>query len=241
FRAEVELLAADPEADDRARLLVARVQATFEQYAKLSQHLAIESLMPTLKHDEPGRFADALAAHLAVSTADKQTLLDLVSPFERLERLEDLLEVEIEKMNLDKRINVQVKKQMEKAQKEYYLNEKIKAIHQELGRKDDRSDELVELREKIEKAGLPKAVREKAEAELKRLEAMPPVSAEATVSRNYIDWLIAVPWKKTSKELRDLDQAQKVLDTDHHGLEKIKDRILEFLAVRQLTTENPSQ
>ncbi|KAB2964730.1 MAG: endopeptidase La [Thermoanaerobaculia bacterium] len=241
FRATVEMLASPPVQDERARLYMARVQATFEQYAKLSQHLAIESLLPTLKHDDPDRFADALAAHLAVSTADKQTLLDLVSPFERLERLEDLLEVEIEKMNLEKRINVQVKKQMEKAQKEYYLNEKIKAIHQELGRKDDRSDEMTELREKIEKAGLPKQVREKAEAELKRLEAMPPVSAEATVSRNYIDWLIAVPWKKTSKELRDLVRAEEILNSDHHGLEKIKERILEFLAVRQLTTENPAQ
>jgi ATP-dependent Lon protease len=144
-------------------------------------------------------------------------------------------------MSLDKRINVQVKKQMEKAQKEYYLNEKIKAIHQELGRKDDRSDELQELREKIEKAGLPKAVREKADAELKRLEAMPPVSAEATVSRNYIDWLVAVPWKKSSKEIKDLGRAQEILDADHYGLEKIKERILEFLAVRQLTTENSAQ
>jgi ATP-dependent Lon protease len=203
--------------------------------------LAVEGLLPTLKTDDPDRFADTLAAHLAVSTADKQTLLDLVSPFERLRRLEDLLEVEIEKMNLEKRINVQVKKQMEKAQKEYYLNEKIKAIHQELGRKDDRSDEIAELKDKIEKAGLPKTVREKADAELKRLEAMPPVSAEATVSRNYIDWLVAVPWKKSSKEIRDLAHAEGILNSDHHGLERIKERILEFLAVRQLTQENPAQ
>ncbi|HEX5760932.1 MAG TPA: endopeptidase La, partial [Thermoanaerobaculia bacterium] len=144
------------------------------------------------------------------------------------------------KINIDKRINVKVKKQMEKAQKEYYLNEKIKAIHQELGRKDDRGDELAELREKIEKAGLPKLVKEKAEQELKRLEAMPPVSAEATVSRNYIDWLVSVPWRRKSKEQKDIDVAEKVLNEDHYGLEKIKERILEFLAVRQLVGQTKS-
>jgi len=239
--AEVEVLDVRYPQDDKVEMFTNRVLATFEQYAKMSQHLALEGLMPTLKLDDPDRFADTLAAHLAVPTAEKQGLLELISPYERLQRLEDLLEVEIEKMNLEKRINVQVKKQMEKAQKEYYLNEKIKAIHQELGRKDDRTDELQELKDKIEKAGLPKAVKEKAEAELKRLEAMPPVSAEATVSRNYIDWLVSVPWKKASKEIRDLTKAEEILDADHYGLEKIKERILEFLAVRQLTTENPAQ
>ncbi|HSM13473.1 MAG TPA: endopeptidase La, partial [Thermoanaerobaculia bacterium] len=239
--AEVEVLDVRYPGDDKVESFTSRVLATFEQYAKMSQHLAFEGLMPTLQLDEPDRFADTLAAHLAVTTAEKQGLLELISPYERLQRLEDLLEVEIEKMNLEKRINVQVKKQMEKAQKEYYLNEKIKAIHQELGRKDDRGDELQELREKIEKRGLPKTVKEKADAELKRLEAMPPVSAEATVSRNYIDWLVSVPWKKSSKELRDLARAEEILDADHYGLEKIKERILEFLAVRQLTTENPAQ
>ena len=146
-----------------------------------------------------------------------------------------MLDIEIEKLNVDRTIQGRVKRQMERAQKEYYLNEKIKAIHQELGRKDDRGDELLELKERIEKAGMPKAAREKAEQELKRLEAMPPVSAESTVSRNYIDWLISVPWKRASKELRDLKRAEEILDADHYGLEKIKERILEFLAVRQLT------
>jgi len=228
-------------ADEKLQMFMNKVLGTFEQYAKLSQHLAFEGLMPTLKVDDPDRLADTLAAHLTVATPEKQAVLELLSPYERLQRLEDLLEVEIEKIHLDKRINVQVKKQMEKAQKEYYLNEKIKAIHQELGRKDDRSDELAELKEKIEKAAMPKAAREKADQELKRLEAMPPVSAEATVSRNYIDWLVAVPWKKTSKELRDLGKAEEILNSEHYGLEKIKERILEFLAVRQLTKETPSQ
>jgi ATP-dependent Lon protease len=227
--------------DERVQAFMTRVVGVFEQYAKLSQQAAVEGLLSSLRHDDPDRLADALAAHLSVSTGDKQALLDLISPYERLQRLDDLLALELEKLGLDKRINVQVKKQMEKAQKEYYLNEKIKAIHQELGRKDDRGDELQELKDKIAKAGLPKAVLEKADAEIKRLEAMPAVSAEATVSRNYIDWLVSVPWKKASKELKDLGKAESILNSDHYGLEKIKERILEFLAVRQLTAENPAQ
>src|SRR5688572_17259872 len=225
---------------EELRVYMGKVLSAFEQYAKMSHHLAFEGLMSTLKLDDPDRVADILSAHLMVATTEKQSLLELVNPYERLQRLHDLLDVEIEKINIDKRINVKVKKQMEKAQKEYYLNEKIKAIHQELGRKDDRGDELAELREKIEKAGLPKLVKEKAEQELKRLEAMPPVSAEATVSRNYIDWLVSVPWRRKSKELRDLGRAERILNDDHFGLEKIKERILEFLAVRQLTKKTQS-
>jgi ATP-dependent Lon protease len=213
---------------------MAKVLALFEQYAKLSHHLAFEGLAASLKMDDPERLADTLSAHLAVPTADKQTLLEAESAYERLQKLQDLLEVEIDKVNIDRRINNKVKKQMEKAQKEYYLNEKIKAIHQELGRKDDRSDEVEELKKKIESAGMPKGVREKADTELRRLEAMPPVSAEATVSRNYIEWLVGVPWKKASRESKDLTRAEKILNEDHFGLEKVKERILEFLAVRQL-------
>jgi ATP-dependent Lon protease len=225
---------------EELRVYMSKVLSSFEQYAKMSHHLAFEGLMSTLKLDDADRVADILSAHLMVATTEKQSLLELLNPYERLQRLHDLIDVEIEKINIDKRINVKVKKQMEKAQKEYYLNEKIKAIHQELGRKDDRGDEMIELREKIEKAGLPKEVKEKAEQELKRLEAMPPVSAEATVSRNYIDWLVAVPWRKRSKERKDLDNAEKVLHEDHYGLEKVKDRILEFLAVRQLVGQTKS-
>jgi ATP-dependent Lon protease len=206
----------------------------FEQYAKMSHHLAFEGVITTLKTDDADRFADTLASHLLITTQEKQQLLEMASPYERLQKLQDFLEIEIEKINIDKRINSKVKKQMERAQKEYYLNEKIKAIHQELGRKDDRSDEVEELRQKIESAGMPKETKEKALQELKRLEAMPGVSAEATVSRNYIEWLVSVPWKKASKEIRDIDHAEKILHADHYGLEKIKERILEFLAVRQL-------
>jgi ATP-dependent Lon protease len=237
---EVETYEVNYPMSEELRMYMSKVLSAFEQYAKMSHHLAFEGLMSTLKLDDADRVADILSAHLMVATTDKQSLLELLNPYERLQRLHDLLDVEIEKINIDKRINVKVKKQMEKAQKEYYLNEKIKAIHQELGRKDDRGDELSELKEKIEKAGLPKEVKEKAEQELKRLEAMPPVSAEATVSRNYIDWLVSVPWRKRSKERKDLDHAEKVLNEDHYGLEKIKDRILEFLAVRQLVGQTKS-
>ncbi|HSP17036.1 MAG TPA: endopeptidase La [Thermoanaerobaculia bacterium] len=209
----------------------------FEQYAKMSHHLAFEGVMSTLKLDEPDRFADTLASHLLITTSEKQQLLETPSPYERLQKLQDFLEIEIEKINIDKRINSKVKKQMERAQKEYYLNEKIKAIHHELGRKDDRSDEIEELRQKIEEAGMPKETKEKAIQELKRLEAMPGVSAEATVSRNYIEWLVSVPWKKSTKEIKDIDLAEKILNEDHYGLEKIKERILEFLAVRQLVKQ----
>src|SRR6184192_2995659 len=209
----------------------------FEQYAKMSHHLAFEGVMSTLKLDDPDRFADTLASHILITTQEKQQLLETVSPYERLQRLQDFLEIEIEKINIDKRINSKVKKQMERAQKEYYLNEKIKAIHHELGRKDDRSDEVEELRQKIEEAGMPKETKEKALQELKRLEAMPGVSAEATVSRNYIEWLVSVPWKKTTKEIKDIDLAEQILNEDHYGLDKIKERILEFLAVRQLVKQ----
>jgi ATP-dependent Lon protease len=220
---------------DDLRDYMGKVLTTFEQYARLSHHLAFDGIAAQLKIDDPDRFADTLAAHLNVTTPEKQELLELAKPSERLARLSDLLEAEIEKINLERRINNKVKKQMEKAQREYYLNEKIKAIHQELGRGDDRTDENGELKKKIEEADMPKEVAEKAMAELKRLEAMPGVSAEATVSRNYIDWLISVPWKKYAKESKDIAHAEKVLNDDHYGLEKIKERILEFLAVRQLS------
>jgi ATP-dependent Lon protease len=236
-QAEVETYHIEFPVDENVEVYINKVLGVFETYAKMSHHLAFEGLVSTIQMDDTDQFTDQLAAHLMVSTSEKQALLEILNPFERLQRLHDLLDVEVEKVNIDKRINVNVKKQMEKAQKEYYLNEKIKAIHQELGRKDDRGDEIAELKEQIEKVGMPKPAREKAEQELKRLEAMPPVSAEATVSRNYIDWLVTVPWKKKSREIKDLERAQTILDEDHYGLEKIKERILEFLAVRQLTAQ----
>ncbi len=230
----IEPLAERPADPEQLKEYMGKVLMLFEQYAKLSHHLAFEGIAASLKLEDPERFADTLSAHLAVATPEKQTLLEAETAAERLQKLQDLLEVEIEKVNIDRRINNKVKKQMEKAQKEYYLNEKIKAIHQELGRKDDRTDEVDDLKKKIEASGMPKEAREKADTELRRLEAMPPVSAEATVSRNYIEWLVGVPWKKASRESRDISRAEKILNDDHYGLEKVKERILEFLAVRQL-------
>jgi ATP-dependent Lon protease len=186
--------------------------------------------------DEPAKLADIIAANLQLTIDDKQQLLDLFDPELRLGRVADVLDIEIEKLNMDRTIQSRVKRQMERAQKEYYLNEKIKAIQKELGR-GERS-EFDELKKKIETSGMPRDVEEKATLELKKLEAMPPMSAESTVSRNYLDWLLAVPWKKKSKEIRSIDHAEKILNEDHYGLEKIKDRILEFLAVRQLV-KNP--
>ena len=208
--AEVDIFDIQYPMSDKLQSYMGKVLGAFEQYAKTSHHLAFEGLMPTLKMDDPDRFADTLAAHLMVTTQEKQALLEMLNPYERLQRLHDLIDVEIEKVNIEKRINVQVKKQMEKAQKEYYLNEKVKAIHDELGRKDDRSEELKELKDKIDNAGMHTEAKQKAEQELKRLEAMPPVSAEATVSRNYIDWLVSVPWKKKSRELKDLKKAESM-------------------------------
>src|SRR3989442_697873 len=211
-----------------------KVVALFEKYVKLSPNLPYETMISTIRVSEPGRLTDTIAAHVQVGMEEKQNLLETFSPAERLTILANLLDAEIEKLRVDRRIHQRVKKQMEKAQKEYYLNEKMKAIQQELGRKDDKLNEIEELKEKIAACKMPKEAHEKAMQELKRLEVMPPVSAEATVSRNYLDWLISVPWHKRTKEIRDLDHAEKVLNEDHYGLEKIKERIVEFLAVRRL-------
>jgi ATP-dependent Lon protease len=216
--------------------LMQRVTGLFEQYVKLQQSLNYETIIATVRMDEPSKLSDTIAANLQLGIEEKQELLGIFDPAARLARIADVLDIEIEKLDLDRNIQSRVKRQMERAQKEYYLNEKIKAIQKELGRGE--KSEFDELRKKIESAGMPKEVLDKAIQELKKLEAMPPMSAESTVSRNYIDWLLAVPWKKRSKETRSIDYAEKVLNTDHYGLEKIKERILEFLAVRQLV-KNP--
>src|SRR5216117_2203985 len=213
-----------------------RVTGLFEQYVKLCQSLNYETMIAAVRMEDPAKLTDTIAANLQLSIEEKQELLEIFDPAERLSRIGDVLDVEIEKLNMDRTIQSRVKRQMERAQKEYYLNEKIKAIQKELGRGE--KSEFDELKKKVENAGMPKEVKDKAIQELKKLEAMPPMSAESTVSRNYLDWLLAVPWKKRSKEIRNISRAEKVLNEDHYGLEKIKDRILEFLAVRQLV-KNP--
>ncbi len=216
--------------------MMQRVHTLFEQYVKLQQSLNYETMAASVRGDEAAKLADTIAANLQLSIEEKQELLDVFDPEIRLARIADVLDVAIEKLNIDRTVQSRVKRQMEKAQKEYYLNEKIKAIQKELGRGE--KSEFDELKKKIESAGMPKDVLEKSLLELKKLEAMPPMSAESTVSRNYLDWLLAVPWKKRSKEIRSIEHAETILNQDHYGLEKIKERILEFLAVRQLV-KNP--
>jgi ATP-dependent Lon protease len=236
FVATVRVANRQLEVNPQIEAVMQRVTSLFEQYVKLQQSLNYETMIAAVRMDEPAKLSDTIAANLQLSIEEKQELLDIFDPSERLSRVADVLDIEIEKLNMDRSVQSRVKRQMERAQKEYYLNEKIKAIQKELGRGE--KSEFDELRKKIDIAGMPKEVFDKAIQELKKLEAMPPMSAESTVSRNYLDWLLAVPWKKKSKETRSIDHAEKVLNADHYGLEKIKERILEFLAVRQLV-KNP--
>ncbi len=221
----------------RAEALVQKIAQLIEQHLRLAPDVQPDALQTAMRNADSSHMADALASQLRISVEDKQGLLELFSTQARLARLIEILEIELDKRQLDRTIQTRVKRQMEKAQKEYYLNEQIKAIHKELGRKDERA-ELDELKKKIEDAGMTEEAKEKALQELHRLEAMPPMSAEGTVSRTYIDWLVSVPWKAKSKEIKDLTKAEEVLNEDHYSLEKIKERILEYLAVRQLV-KNP--
>src|SRR3989442_1155521 len=236
FRATVRLLGARAEDSPQVKQIVEKVTGLYEQFIKLSQSRTYVTMIAAASVDDRARLSDTIAANLQLPVDEKQDLLETVDPLERLNRIGALLEIELEKLNVDRNINTRVKRQMERAQKEYYLNEKLKAIQKELGRGE--KSELDELKKKIESAGMSLEVQEKALTELKRLELMPPMSAESTVSRNYLDWLLAVPWKKRSKEIRDIKAAEEILNKEHFGLEKIKDRILEFLAVRQLV-KNP--
>jgi len=236
FEATVRTAKYGAEMTPQVEAAMQRVTGLFEQYVKLCQSLNYETMIAAVRNDDPSKLTDTIAANLQLSIEEKQELLEIFDPAERLSRIGDVLDVEIEKLNMDRTIQSRVKRQMERAQKEYYLNEKIKAIQKELGRGE--KSEFDELKKKIDAAGMPRETHEKAIQELKKLEAMPPMSAESTVSRNYLDWLLAVPWKKRSKEIRNIEIAEKVLNEDHYGLEKIKDRILEFLAVRQLV-KNP--
>ncbi len=235
FKATVKTFSFKIESGPQLDALTSRATSLFEQYVKLSQNVNYDTMVAAIRGDDPGKLADTISANIQLATEEKQELLEIFDPIDRLTRVAEMLDIEIEKLNVDRTIQGRVKRQMEKAQKEYYLNEKIKAIQKELGRGE--KSEFDELKKKIETAGMTKDALEKAMAELKRLENMPPMSAESTVSRNYLDWLLAVPWKKKSKEIRDLPFAQTVLESDHYGLEKIKERILEFLAVRRLVKD----
>lgn len=219
-----------PELDALMRALISE----FEQYVRLSKKIPPETVVAVVAIEEPGRLADVIASHLSLRIPDKQRILEARSIPQRLEILCEMLAKEMEVLELERKINIRVRKQMEKTQKEYYLREQMKAIQKELGDKDERAAEVEELRERINNAKLPKEAYEKAYKELERLEKMPPMVAEAVVVRNYLDWLLSLPWSVETKDRLDLKKAQQILDEDHYGLEKPKERILEYLAIRKL-------
>ena len=234
FSAEISALAEDDRHDEREiDVLVRSIIAQFEQYVKLNKKVPPEILTSLSGIDEPGRLADTVAAHMALKLSEKQRILEVQDVKTRLEQILGIIEGEIDVLHIEKRIRGRVKQQMEKSQREYYLNEQMKAIQKELGEMEDAPNELADIENKIEKAGMSKEAKEKATSELNKLKLMSPMSAEATVVRNYIDWLLKAPWKKRSKVLKDLKRAEEVLEEDHYGLEKVKERILEYLAVQQ--------
>ena len=237
FYAHVRKVASSDESGYRTDGLLQKLHTLVEQFLRVSPDAYTDALHASLRGISAAQIADSMSSHMRIGVEEKQDLLQTFSVSERLQKLVDILETEIEKRQLDRSIHSRTKKQMDKHQREYYLNEQIKAIHKELGRKDEKA-ELDELKTKIEEAGMTDEAKDKALQELSRLEAMPPMSAESTVSRTYLDWLVNVPWKERSEELEDLNEAEKTLNEDHYGLEKIKERILEFLAVRQLVS-NP--
>jgi ATP-dependent Lon protease len=237
FQAYGELLTEVEGERQEIEALGRAVVTQFEQYIKLNKKIPPEVLVSINQIDEPGKLADTVASHLSLKIADKQLLLETKTVSERLEKIYAFMEGEIGMLQVEKRIRNRVKRQMEKTQREYYLNEQLKAIQKELGESEDGRDEAAELEERINKTKLSKEARDKALAELKKLKSMSPMSAEATVVRNYLDWILSIPWKQRSKVKRDLKAAQKVLDDDHYGLDKIKDRILEYLAVQLRTTK----
>jgi ATP-dependent Lon protease len=232
IRAEVALLP-EPEVDGReAEALVRSVMEQFEQYVKVSKKVPQEVLSSLAGIDDPGRLVDTIAAQLALKIGDKQRLLEATDLKERIDALLALMDAELDLYQIEKRIRGRVKKQMEKSQREYYLNEQMKAIQKELGDLDEAPNEIEDLQRRIEQSGMSKEAREKAQTELAKLKQMSPMSAEATVVRSYLDWILAVPWKGKSRVRRDLKVAQRILDEDHYGLEEVKDRILEYLAVQ---------
>ena len=234
LRAQVQIVASGAANDRELEALMRSVSAQFEAYVKLNKKIPPEILSTLASMDDPARLADTVAAHLGLKLEEKQEILEKADTRARLEHLLGMMESEIDLLQVEKRIRGRVKRQMEKSQREYYLNEQMKAIQKELGDlSEEGGGELDELARKIDKAGMPKDVRTKADAELKKLRMMSPMSAEATVVRNYIDWLVGVPWRKRSKITKDLKRAKAILDADHYGLEDVKERILEYLAVQE--------
>jgi ATP-dependent Lon protease len=237
FKVQAEVVSEIDEKPTDTQALMRSLVGEFEQYIKLNKKIPPEILGSVEQIESPSRMADTIASHLSIKLAEKQQILEVLSIPERLERIYSLMEAEIGVLNTERRIRSRVKRQMEKTQREYYLNEQMKAIQKELTEGEEGVDELGELEKRIAKTKLTKEAREKAVAEMKKLRQMSPMSAEATVVRNYLDWMLSLPWKKPTKVLRDVKKAQVVLDEDHYGLEKVKERILEYLAVQQRTKQ----
>jgi len=237
FEASAVLIEEESQDESELEALSRTVVTQFEQYIKLNKKIPPEVLVSINQIEDASKLADTVASHLALKISEKQELLEAGSITERLERVYAYMESEIDVLQVEKKIRNRVKRQMEKTQREYYLNEQLKAIQKELGDSDDGKDETAELEEKIKKTKLSKEAREKSLAELKKLKSMSPMSAEATVVRNYLDWMLGIPWKKRSRTKKDLNEAQAILDADHYGLEKVKERIIEYLAVQQRTNK----
>jgi ATP-dependent Lon protease len=233
FQAYAEAIEEKPGEQQELEALARTAVSQFEQYIKLNKKIPPEVLVSINQIEDPSKLADTLASHLALKIPEKQELLEAETVSERLEKVFGYMESEIGVLQVEKRIRSRVKRQMEKTQREYYLNEQLKAIQKELGEGEDGRDELAELEERINKTKLSKEARDKAQAEVKKLRTMSPMSAEATVVRNYLDWLLSIPWQQRTKVKRDIKGAEKVLNADHFGLEKVKERILEYLAVQQ--------
>ncbi|MFN7685189.1 MAG: LON peptidase substrate-binding domain-containing protein, partial [Oligoflexia bacterium] len=241
IEAEVEELADASESGSELEALVRSLKATFENYVKLNKRIPPEMLMSVNTIEEPSRLADLVVAHLSLKLEDKQEILEIPAVSKRLEKLLQLMQGEIEILQVERRIRSRVKKQMERSQKEYYLNEQMQAIQKELGEKDEFKAEIQALEKQIRGKNLSKEAREKVTKELKKLKMMSPMSAEATVVRNYIDWIITLPWGEMTQDRNDLKVAHEVLDEDHYGLEEVKERILEYLAVRVRTNNSKGQ
>jgi len=234
FLVEVEEILEVVEKNTEAEALIREVHGTFENYVKLKKKIPPEMVMSVSSIDEPARLADTIVAHLAIKLEDRQNLLETLNAAERLEKVLGHMRAEIEILEVERRIRSRVKKQMERSQKEYYLNEQMRAIQKELGEKDEFKNEIQEIEEKIKQKKLSAEARDKVEKELKKLKMMSPMSAEATVVRNYIDWILSLPWNEFTDDKLDIKEAEKVLEEDHYGLEKVKQRILEYLAVQSL-------
>src|SRR5207302_573177 len=233
FQAHAEVIGEKQGAHQEIEALARTVVSQFEQYIKLNKKIPPEVLVSINQIEEPGKLADTVASHLTLKIPEKQELLETDTVSERLEKVFGYMEGEIGVLQVEKRIRNRVKRQMEKTQREYYLNEQLKAIQKELGEGEDGRDEMAELEDKINKTKFSKEAHDKAMAELKKLRSMSPMSAEATVVRNYLDWMLSLPWHKRTKIKRDIKVAERVLNADHFGLEKVKERILEYLAVLQ--------